>query len=192
MTRQTWKSNAEFLYSTIGYCVGLGNIWRFPYLCAESGGGSFLLPYFLMTLFLGIPLFYLEVGIGQALKAGPAEAFAKLIPKMYGIGLASIVLTFLLCSYYCVVISWSMVIVYDTFLASTEKISTNYSQDFSRNYWENDILQNSKTEILFCLCLTWLLIYLTIHRGVSIASKIAKYTVMLPYVILFVKKINLY
>lgn len=212
MGRQTWKSNAEFLYSTIGYCVGLGNIWRFPYLCAESGAGAFLIPYFIMTIFLGVPLFYLEVGIGQALKSGPPEALAKLIPGMYGVGLATIMLTFLLSSYYCVVIAWSMVLVYSS--AWTEQISdkiskseefinsfsktdqshelsdtgfiSNHTQDSARTYWEIDILQNSRLEILICLIITWCLIYFTIHRGVSAASKISRVTVLVPYILLSV------
>lgn len=213
MGRQTWKSNAEFLYSTIGYCVGLGNIWRFPYLCAESGAGAFLIPYFIMTIFLGVPLFYLEVGIGQALKSGPPEALAKLIPGMYGVGLATIMLTFLLSSYYCVVIAWSMVLVYssawtdqisdkiskseeilDSFsktdqsheLSDTGSLISNFTQDSARTYWEIDILQNSRLEIFICLVITWCLIYFTIHRGVSAASKISRVTVLVPYILLSV------
>ncbi|CAG0881788.1 unnamed protein product [Darwinula stevensoni] len=68
--REKWARKAEFILSCLGYCIGLSNIWRFPYLCYRHGGGAFLVPYFLMLFVAGIPLFFMEVGLAQFTSAG--------------------------------------------------------------------------------------------------------------------------
>lgn len=73
--RGNWTGRLDFLLSMLGYCVGLGNIWRFPYLCYRNGGGAFLLPFVIMMLLIGIPLFYLEAALGQFCSRGPTTCW---------------------------------------------------------------------------------------------------------------------
>jgi len=106
--RETWGSRISFLLACIGYAVGLGNIWRFPYLCYESGGGAFLVPYFIMLVLCGIPLLLMELSMGQYTRRGPIGALGKMAPILQGAGLATVVISFWLCTYYNVIISWAL------------------------------------------------------------------------------------
>lgn len=80
--RPTWSRRLEFILASVGYAVGLGNVWRFPYLCYRSGGGAFLVPYFIMLFLCGIPLLFMEFAIGQYTRLGPVHALAKICPLL--------------------------------------------------------------------------------------------------------------
>ena len=86
MDRDHWGSKTEFLLACIGNCVGLGNLWRFPYLVYESGGGVFLIPYFIMLFLVGIPLLYMELSIGLITQRGPVHSIKALCPFFKGKG----------------------------------------------------------------------------------------------------------
>ncbi|VEL41734.1 unnamed protein product, partial [Protopolystoma xenopodis] len=68
--RNEWTNRLDFLFSIIGFSVDLSNIFKFPYLCYKNGGGAFLIPYFFMLTFCALPLFYLELVIGQYFREG--------------------------------------------------------------------------------------------------------------------------
>lgn len=113
--RDTWSKKLEFLLAAIGYSVGLGNVWRFPYLCFQSGGGAFLIPFFLMLILCGVPLLYMELTVGQYTKQGPVGALAKICPLFTGAGLATVVISFLFTTYYNVIITWSFYYLFHSF-----------------------------------------------------------------------------
>ena len=76
--------SVEFILSAIGYAVGVGNVWRFPYRAAQNGGGVFLIPYFIMLLVCGIPIFFIELAFGQYSGQGPITIWES-IPMFKGI-----------------------------------------------------------------------------------------------------------
>uniref|UniRef100_A0A3Q1EXR0 Transporter n=1 Tax=Acanthochromis polyacanthus TaxID=80966 RepID=A0A3Q1EXR0_9TELE len=81
--RGNWTNKTEYILSMIGYAVGLGNIWRFPYMAYKNGGGAFLIPYFLMLVLCGIPLLFLESAIGQFCSQGPINMW-RAVPVLQG------------------------------------------------------------------------------------------------------------
>ncbi|XP_025111311.1 sodium- and chloride-dependent glycine transporter 1-like isoform X2 [Pomacea canaliculata] len=105
--RGQWGRQIEFVLTLIGYAVGLGNVWRFPYLCFKNGGGAFLIPYTLSLIFLGIPLFALEVAFGQFGGRGPLTIWF-VSPAFRGVGIAALLVSTVIQLYYAVVIAWGV------------------------------------------------------------------------------------
>ncbi|XP_030275159.1 sodium- and chloride-dependent taurine transporter-like [Sparus aurata] len=106
--REKWASKLDFVLSVAGGFVGLGNVWRFPYLCYKNGGGAFLIPYFIFLFGGGLPVFFLEVSLGQFTSEGGITCWEKLCPIFTGIGYASIVIVSLLNIYYIVILAWGL------------------------------------------------------------------------------------
>ncbi|KAH9513801.1 Sodium- and chloride-dependent glycine transporter 2, partial [Bulinus truncatus] len=105
--RSQWGKQIEFVLTMIGYAVGLGNVWRFPYLCFKNGGGAFLIPYTLSLIFLGIPLFALECAFGQYGGKGPLSIWS-INPTFKGLGVSMVVASVLVFIYYDVIIAWGL------------------------------------------------------------------------------------
>lgn len=106
-SKKEWGSYTEFLMASLSYAVGLGNIWRFPYLVYRNGGGAFFVPYFIMLLFVGIPLFVLEFSLGQYMKTSPVKVWV-IAPLFTGIGYAMCLMSALVSIYYNMIIAWAM------------------------------------------------------------------------------------
>ncbi|CAF1158166.1 unnamed protein product [Adineta steineri] len=106
--REQWSEKLDFLLSIIGFAVDLANIWRFPYLCYKNGGGAFLIPYVLSVILGGMPLFYLELLLGQYYRQGAITCWRKICPLLAGIGWAVTIIAFYTDFYYNVVISWGL------------------------------------------------------------------------------------
>merc|ERR1712012_579322 len=113
--RGQWGNKLDFLFSCISVSVGLGNVWRFPYLCYKNGGGAFLIVYFTAMTFCGIPIFFQEVAIGQYLGSGGMTLVAQLCPMLKGVGIATMTVVGFLDIYYCVIIAWTFFYLFATY-----------------------------------------------------------------------------
>jgi len=153
--RGQWGNKLDFLFSCISVSVGLGNVWRFPYLCFKNGGGAFLIVYFIAMIFCGIPVFFQEVAIGQYLGSGGMTLVAQLCPLLKGVGIATMCLVFFLDIYYCVIIAWTFFYMIATFTAIPELPwdtcdgwwNTEYCYRATDNMTENDAMIKNHSKI---------------------------------------------
>ncbi|XP_028313238.1 sodium- and chloride-dependent GABA transporter ine [Gouania willdenowi] len=216
--RPTWSRDLEFILVTVGYAVGLGNIWRFPYLCYRSGGGAFLIPYLIMVLLCGIPLLFLEFAIGQYTRLGPVHAFTKICPLLKGVGLATVCISFLFSTYYIIILSWALYYLFSSFSAVLPWTSCNntwivtgkcssgflagngtHLQSASQQFFDHRLLEKTNSieelggirwELFGCLFAVWVIIYFCIFKGVKSTGKVVYFTAVFPYFILIALLIN--
>ncbi|ESO93868.1 hypothetical protein LOTGIDRAFT_209410 [Lottia gigantea] len=139
--RETWTNKLDFLLACIGFSVGLGNVWRFPYLCYKNGGGAFLLPYFICVFIGGIPLFYLEVAVGQFMGRGGLKSW-NIVPLFQGIGIACCIIVFLLNCYYNVILCWAFYYMFNSFQA---ELPWSYCGHEWNTIWCNDDFKSNVT-----------------------------------------------
>jgi NSS family neurotransmitter:Na+ symporter len=107
--RESWGTRVGFIMAAAGFAIGLGNIWRFPYLVGENGGGAFLLIYLAIIVIIGIPLFYMEAGLGRKAQAGAISGMRKLTRKgspWVSIGWLGVLTSLLIFSYYLMIMGW--------------------------------------------------------------------------------------
>ncbi|XP_033761460.1 creatine transporter-like [Pecten maximus] len=104
--RETWSNNLDFILTCVGMSVGLGNLWRFPYLCYKNGGGAFLIPFLTFIVMGGVPVFMLELGLGQYMSLSGFQAW-KICPLFQGIGIANVITTAFCNIYYIMVLAWA-------------------------------------------------------------------------------------
>ena len=155
--RETWGSNLDFLLSIIGFAVDLANVWRFPYLCYKNGGGAFLIPYILMLTLGALPLFYMELILGQFHRQGPISVWrispifkGELSPlyagsRVYslvfaGVGYCAVLIAFFVSFYYNVIIGWALY-----FLASSVNIRLPWKVSVSEVWEVEEISLSSRT-----------------------------------------------
>ncbi|XP_078517838.1 sodium- and chloride-dependent taurine transporter-like [Lissotriton helveticus] len=168
--REKWASKIDFLLTVAGGLVGLGNVWRFPYLCYKNGGGAFLIPYFIFLFGGGLPVFFLELVLGQYTSEGGITCWEKICPVFTGIGYASIVMVSLLNVYYIILLAWGLYYLLHSFRSrlpwaychQTWNTDNCLEDTFRRNktlwmslnmtnftspvteFWENNVLSLSK------------------------------------------------
>ena len=122
--RERWISRPAFILAAIGSAVGLGNIWRFPYVAFQNGGGAFFIPYFIALISAGIPLMIVEYGIGQRYQGGAPRALAAVTEKFRWVGWLALLVGTTIVLYYVVVMGYAWNYAVASFnLAWTEPVA---------------------------------------------------------------------
>lgn len=174
--RNSFKGSIGFVLAAAGSAVGLGNIWRFPYLAAKDGGGMFLVFYIGLALTFGFTLLITEVAIGRKTKKSPLMAYGKIHKKWKNLGVVSCLVPIIILPYYCVIGGW----VFKYFLAYLTGNGTSAAQD---GFFTSFISGNYEPVIFLVLFLfaTSFVIFRGVNKGIESFSKI-----LMPILILFV------
>ncbi len=107
--REVFSTRAAFIFAAIGSAVGLGNIWRFPYVAYESGGGAFLIPYIVALMSAGIPLLFLDYALGHRYRGSAPKVFRRIKPWAETIGWIQVGVAFFITIYYAVIIAYAAI-----------------------------------------------------------------------------------
>lgn len=106
--REQWATRTGFLMAAIGSAIGLGNIWRFPAVAYDNGGGAFLLPYLVALLTAGIPLLIMEYTIGRKYRMSPPAALRRMARPAEVLGWWQVMVSFVIATYYAVILAWAV------------------------------------------------------------------------------------
>nr|XP_020441987.1 sodium-dependent neutral amino acid transporter B(0)AT1-like [Monopterus albus] len=203
--RPKWDNKAQYILTCVGFCIGIGNVWRFPYLCQSHGGGAFLIPYLILLVLEGMPLLLLEFAIGQRLRKGSVGVWRAISPYLTGIGIASMLVSFLIGLYYNTLIAWIMWYLFNSFqdpLPWTQCPLSNNGTEFvpecqqssTVEYYFYRVTLNSSASIsdsggihwpiAVCLLGAWTVIAICYIRGIRTSGKAVYITSILPYIVL--------
>ncbi|XP_004074450.1 sodium-dependent neutral amino acid transporter B(0)AT1 [Oryzias latipes] len=203
--RPKWDNKAQYILTCVGFCIGIGNVWRFPYLCQSHGGGAFLIPYLILLVLEGLPLLLMEFAIGQRLRKGSVGVWRAISPYLTGVGIASMLVSFLIGLYYNTLMAWIMWYLFNSFqdpLPWTQcpltENSTEYVPECQRSstvdyYFYRETLNISTSiadsggiqwQMVVCLFAAWTVLCISFIRGINTSGKAVYVTAILPYIVL--------
>eukprot|EP00571_Detonula_confervacea_P010676 CAMPEP_0172306670 /NCGR_PEP_ID=MMETSP1058-20130122/7696_1 /TAXON_ID=83371 /ORGANISM="Detonula confervacea, Strain CCMP 353" /LENGTH=665 /DNA_ID=CAMNT_0013018635 /DNA_START=380 /DNA_END=2377 /DNA_ORIENTATION=+ len=195
--REEWSSRWAFYFAAIGAAVGFGNVWRFPALCVDYGGGAFFVPYLLALFFVGIPILILEIGFGQFFQTGDVNVFGGFHPRFRGVGVASVCCGFMLVVYYSMLIAWVVHAFFDSFGSEDPWGKEGTTGTVAVDYFVGEIIgantlgdDGRPTRVVWanvgCCALVWTICFFGTAFGVEVTGRITYFTMGLPIVLLFV------
>ena len=186
--KNEWGSNLSFILAMIGSAVGLGNIWRYPYVLYSNGGGAFYIPYIVAILLMGIPFLILEYGVGYNYKSSFAKAIRKINSKCEYLGWFLPVAVFMIMIYYSAILGWDGIYIILSFFKG-------WGAD-PNLYFTTTLLQSSESVsglfnfiplIAVAMLVGWVIIWFISHRDLeSGLGKVSKILVPLLFIIMIV------
>eukprot|EP00984_Skeletonema_dohrnii_P005766 scaffold2037_cov87-Skeletonema_dohrnii-CCMP3373.AAC.8 len=194
-TRDRWGSKIAFIMAAVGFAVGFGNVWRFPSLAYEYGGGAFFIPYIMALLFIGIPLVTLEVSLGQYHQTGDVGVFGSIHRRLKGVGLGSVIAAWVLVTYYAPLIAWVINAFFDSFRNAAIWEDSTGSEAYA--YFLDEIIGEKTlgadylpTRMVWAnvgyIAVTWFVVWLCLAWGIEATGKVTYFTMGLPAILIFV------
>lgn len=180
-----WRKDIFFVLACIGAAVGLGSIWRFPYMASRNGGGAFLIPYLVSMTVVGLTLCMMEIGLGRWSGGSIVAAFRKNRPGYTWIGWWVLTNSMVIVFYYCVVLAWCVqYFVYSLTLAWGDDPSSFFGTRALKLTEGPQHLGGLNWPTLLALAVVWLFITVIVRGGLPWISKALLITVPLPYLLL--------
>jgi len=210
--RDTWDNPIEFLLSCISMSVGFGNVWRFSFTAYENGGGAFLIPYMIVLLLIGKPLYFLEMVLGQFASKGTVLVW-KSVPIAKGIGYGQAMATWFIVTYYAALMAQITFYFFSSFQTvlpwtycdlewasekcfSSGQNTTNITDAVSsvEEFFTRNVIKKSYNiddgiglpdwRLTLCLLFSWILVCAALIKGIKSSGKVAYFTAIFPYVVL--------
>ncbi|XP_037331155.2 sodium-dependent neutral amino acid transporter B(0)AT2 [Pungitius pungitius] len=205
--RPAWDSKVQYVLAQVGFSVGLGNVWRFPYLCHQNGGGAFMLLYVFLLIIVGVPLFFMELAAGQSIRQGSIGVWKHISPKLAGIGYSSCIVCFYVALYYNVIIAWSLFYMGNSFqyplpwehcpsdVTTNDTVKECAGSSPTSYFWfrralniTNSIDESGELNPIMtgCLLAAWAIVSLAMIKGIKSSAKVMYFSSVFPYVVLFI------
>lgn len=165
--KNIWSNQTIFILAAVGSAVGLGNIWKFPYITGENGGGAFVLVYLACVLLIGLPVLMAEISLGRRGGASPPEAMKNLAlenktSKLWWLlGLNGILAGILILSFYTVIAGWAVSYFYDSFIGEFKNISTTQATEYFSSLVSNPM------QLLFWHTVIMLVTIIVVSKGLK-------------------------
>jgi len=191
--RERWSGRVPFIFAAIGSAIGLGNIWRFPYLTYEYGGGAFLVPWIIGLVVLGIPWMMMEFGMGRYFQRSAPGVFEGIGKKWEWLGWWPVWVAFLIVSYYTVVIAWalryvisSLTVAWGVGQAGAEGAAGYYFEEVLGLSSGPEVLGALQWPLVLGLAFTWVVLFFIMFKGAKVIGKVSVWLVCIPWVLLVV------
>lgn len=195
--RMKWGQPIEYYLCVLGFAVGFGSLWRFPYLVFANGGGAFLFPYLVCFLIIATPGFFLETSLGQMIKDGVARCFGFIKPAYRGVGIAAVLICYFEGIYYNVLMAYALVFLYDSFEDPLPwKVEDpEDGKVWDEKYFYDKVLHKSESldnldgfnpRIMIAIIISYIILYLCIIKGIKSTGKVAYVSAPAPYIFLFI------
>ncbi len=190
--RESWGSRFGFIMAAAGFSIGLGNIWRFPYLTGVNGGGAFVLVYLLIVLLIGIPLFTMEMSLGRKTQLNPVEGMRSLTKKgsiWVLFGWLGVISAFLILTYYIQIMGWILAYLFKMISGSLKGLTAvQYAQTFT-NFTTNTMAVSGFT--LVCVIIIGLISARGLEKGIERACKIMMPALFIMLIVLAIRSLTL-
>ena len=189
--KEHWSHGTDFILASLGYAIGFGNLWRFPYKMHEHGGINFLIPYFFFLIILGLPLFFIELVLGQYVSYGPTKIYGAMSPLFTGLGYSMIAIVACSSIYYNVINSWCIFYFITSFQNPLPWNSTNTEEYFVSNVlqlkdddttWYN--FGSLHWELVLCSLAAWLIIAVVSSKSLHQARWMLKFNTLYPFLVM--------
>lgn len=194
-SRSQWGTRAGFIMAAVGSAIGLGNIWRFPSVAYENGGGAFFIPYLFALLTAGIPILIMEFTMGHKYKGSAPLTYRRINKKAEWVGWWAVIVAFIISTYYSVIIAWA--ISYSVF-----SFNLGWGDD-TEGFLFGDYLDLADPGqigslvpgVLIPLIIVWIVVlgilFKGVKKGIEVANRIFIPALVIIFIIIVIRAITL-
>lgn len=191
-TRESWGSRFGFIMATAGFSIGLGNMWRFPYLVGTNGGGAFVLVYILICLLIGIPLFTMEISLGRKTQSSPVVGMRSLTKKgspWVSFGWFGVLAAFFILTYYTQIMGWILAYFVKMLTGQLSNLPGDAYAGVFQSFRANSLSVTLYTVV--CLGIVGVISARGLEKGIEKACKIMMPALFIMLIVLVIRSVTL-